>query len=362
MNRNTSIPSASTKPLLIAGPCSAETEEQVMATATALAAAGTVDVFRAGIWKPRTRPGSFEGVGTVGLQWLQRVKQETGLKTSTEVATAKHVEEALKHGIDVLWIGARTTANPFAVQEVADALAGVDIPIWVKNPVNPDADLWAGAIERIAKAGIQTIGGIHRGFSTYETKEYRNAPIWALPLELKRRFPNLSVICDPSHMGGTRASIAPLSKQALDMGFDGLIIETHPEPDTAWSDAKQQITPAALHALWAELMCAQPEDSACQLGALRAQIDLFDDQLLQILGQRMKLACEIGEIKHRNGQPVYQPERWNAVLNRMVSQANQHNLSEAVIYQVFNAIHQESVKKQGQIAEAQQQAGKGKAA
>ena len=284
------------RPIVISGPCSAETEEQVMSTARNLAAEG-IKIFRAGIWKPRTKPGGFEGIGEKGLAWMQEVKQETGMLTTTEVATAKHVELALKAGIDILWIGARTTANPFAVQEVADSLRGVDIPVFVKNPVNPDLELWIGAMERLNAAGIKRIAAIHRGFTAYEKVIYRNLPMWHIPIELMRRIPDLPIFCDPSHMGGRRELVAPLSQQAMDLGFYGLMIESHCEPDKAWSDAKQQITPDVLSFILDKLIIRNTSEATESLRALRKQIDALDDKIIEVLSKRMRISREIAEYK-----------------------------------------------------------------
>ncbi len=284
------------RPIVIAGPCSAETEEQVMQTAGQVAGQG-VKIFRAGIWKPRTKPGGFEGVGSEGLAWLRNVKKETGMYVSTEVATAKHVLEALKYGVDLLWIGARTTANPFAVQEIADALQGVDIPVLIKNPVNPDLELWIGAIERIYNAGLRNIGVIHRGFSSYDKKLYRNLPQWHIPIELHRRLPNLSIFCDPSHIGGSRELIAPLSQQAMDLQFDGLIIESHCNPDKAWSDKDQQVTPEVLGLILNTLVVREMNQTTENLATLRKQIDEIDVNLIELLAKRMRISREIGQYK-----------------------------------------------------------------
>ena len=284
------------RPLVIAGPCSAETEEQVMETARQLAGRG-IKIFRAGIWKPRTKPGGFEGVGVEGLPWLKEVKQETGMYVATEVATAKHVFETLKAGIDILWIGARTTANPFAMQEIADALRGTDVPVLVKNPVSPDLELWIGAIERIYNAGIRRIGAIHRGFTSIDKSLYRNHPMWAIPIELHRRLPRLPIFCDPSHIGGKRELIAPLSQQAMDLGFDGLIIEAHCSPDCAWSDKAQQVTPEALAYIIRNLVIRDESITTESLTELRSQIDKLDDQLLELLSRRMRVSRDIGQYK-----------------------------------------------------------------
>ncbi|MCD6089953.1 MAG: bifunctional 3-deoxy-7-phosphoheptulonate synthase/chorismate mutase type II [Bacteroidales bacterium] len=339
------------RPLLISGPCSAETEEQVLETAHALKALN-VSVFRAGIWKPRTRPNTFEGVGSKGLKWLSKVKQETGLKVCTEVANSKHTYEALKHNIDVLWIGARTTVNPFAVQEIADALEGVDIPVFVKNPINPDLELWIGALERLNKAGITKLGAIHRGFSSYGDSAFRNAPNWQIPIELKRRFPELLIINDPSHIGGKRDLIQSLSQKAMDLDFDGLMIEVHPNPDEAWSDAKQQITPDQFTEVLNSLKIrskgdAQQEHS--RLTGLRKKIDYFDHELMEILEARMKIANEIGEFKRDNDIIVLQNNRWNKVIEQSIALGNKKGLSPDLISKIFKAIHQESINNQTEI-------------
>lgn len=339
------------KPLIISGPCSAETADQVLTTARQLKAIG-VNVYRAGVWKPRTRPNSFEGVGSEALEWLKLVKKETGMLTAVEVANVKHVYEALKAGIDILWIGARTTVNPFAVQEIADALKGVDIPVLVKNPINPDIELWIGAMERINAAGITKIGAIHRGFSSYEHAKYRNPPKWQIPIELKRRVPGLPIICDPSHIGGARELIAPISQKALDLDMDGLMIESHPEPDEAWSDAKQQITPSSLETILENLVqrAVHPENIPLnQLDDLRQSIDEYDKELIQILGERMKCAMEIGAYKKNNEMTILQTNRWDEVLRSRMNLGEDLGLSNELILPIFKAIHQESINKQEQI-------------
>ena len=293
------------RPIIIAGPCSAESREQVLNTAQSLASKG-IRIFRAGIWKPRTKPGGFEGVGAVGLPWLKEVKEKTGMLTSTEVATPYHVFEAIKAGIDILWIGARTVANPFAMQELADALKGTDIPILVKNPVNPDLELWIGAIERIYGAGIRNIGVIHRGFSSYEKKLYRNLPLWHIPIELKRRYPDLSMFCDPSHIGGKRELVAPIAQQALDLNFDGLIIESHCDPDHALSDAAQQLTPDVLDYTLSMLVIRDNAQTTEDITVLRKQIDEIDEQLLATLAKRMRISKEIGTYKKEHNMPILQ--------------------------------------------------------
>lgn len=336
------------RPLVIAGPCSAETEEQVLATAKDLAAKG-VKIFRAGIWKPRTKPGGFEGVGSDGLPWLKKVKEETGMYTATEVATERHVFEALKHGVDLLWIGARTSANPFAVQEIADALKGVDIPVLIKNPVNPDLELWIGAVERIYNAGIRRLGVIHRGFSSYDKKLYRNLPQWHIPIEIRRRLPNMTIICDPSHIGGKRELIAPLSQQAMDLGFDGLIIESHCNPDCAWSDKEQQVTPDVLDYILNMLVIRETTQTTENLAELRKQIDELDEQLLELLSKRMRVSREIGQYKKEHNMPVLQTVRYDEILNKRVAQAVGLDMADDFMKTVLEAIHEESVRQQIEI-------------
>jgi chorismate mutase len=331
--------------MVIAGPCSAETEEQVMNSARLLADKG-IKYFRAGIWKPRTKPGGFEGVGVEGLTWLKQVKQETGMQVSTEVATAKHVYECLKAGIDILWIGARTTANPFAVQEIADALQGVDIPILVKNPVSPDLDLWIGAMERIYNAGLHRIAAIHRGFSSYDKKLYRNLPQWHIPIELRRRIPDLPIICDPSHIGGKRELIAPISQQAMDLGFDGLIIESHCDPECAWSDAAQQITPDVLDYILNLLVIRSETQSTEPLSQLRHQIDECDNNLMQELAKRMRISREIGTFKKEHDMTVLQTGRYSEILDKRGEQGKQLGMDSEFIKRVWEAIHEESVRQQ----------------
>src|SRR3954447_4975992 len=308
------------RPLIISGPCSAETEEQLVATAQRLAKTGKVDMLRAGIWKPRTKPGMFEGIGTKGLPWLQQAKKLTGLPTTVEVATAKQVEDALTFDVDVLWIGARTTVNPFSVQEVADALRGVDVPVLIKNPINPDLELWIGAVERVAKAGIKQIGLIHRGFSSYGNTQYRNAPMWHLAIEMKRRNPELMMINDPSHISGNRVLLLSVAQKAIDLDYDGLMLESHIDPDNAWSDAKQQVTPERLVEIldgikWRHETTDQKE-FVVALEKLREQINHVDDELMQLLGQRMKVAEKIGEYKKNNDITILQTNRWNEILER----------------------------------------------
>ncbi len=341
------------RPLLISGPCSAETEEQTMDTARQLAALKKVDVFRAGIWKPRTRPNAFEGVGHEGLRWLKQVKEETGMPTGTEVATQKHVYEALKFGVDVLWIGARTSANPFAMQEVADALKGVDVMVFVKNPVNPDLELWIGAIERLYAAGIKHIGAIHRGFSAYEKTTYRNQPKWQIPIELRLRIPELPLLCDPSHIGGARAYLYEIAQEAMDLNYDGLMLESHRDPSCAWSDASQQVTPQALLELLNKLVLRQPvsHDSKFMevLGALRGQIDVFDEQLLDLLEQRMRVSESIGAVKRDNNITILQNQRWEEIIRKVAAKGTKKGLSAEFIDQMFKAIHQESINHQMKV-------------
>ena len=339
-------------PVVIAGPCSAETEEQVLKIAHSLKNTD-VSFFRAGIWKPRTRPGMFEGVGALGLQWLQRVKEETGLKTATEVANKDHVKLALEHDIDMLWIGARSTVSPFIIQEIADELEGTDKIILVKNPVNPDLPLWIGALERLQRAGIEKLGVIHRGFSTYEKTKYRNIPEWQLVIELQNKFPNLPIICDPSHITGKRDLIFDVSQTALDLNFEGLMIETHCNPDAAWSDAAQQVTPERLVEIMNDLRIRKTstseEDYVSQLGNLRSRIDIIDEQLLDLLKKRMDIADEIGTLKKANNVAILQNTRWHEILGKMILEGEQRNLSEEFVIQVFKAIHQESINRQARI-------------
>lgn len=333
----------SKRPLVIAGPCSAESEEQVLATGRALAAQG-VKIFRAGIWKPRTKPGGFEGVGVIGLPWLQKLKQETGMLVGVEVATKAHVDAALAFGVDLLWIGARTTANPFAMQELADALQGKDVPVLIKNPVNPDVELWIGGIERIYRAGIRRIGVIHRGFSSADKTIYRNVPQWHLPIELRRRLPNLPIICDPSHIAGRRDLIQPLSQQAMDLGFDGLIIESHCNPDAAWSDAKQQVTPDCLKEILSGLIIRDNAVHTEDLSDLRHQIDEIDDQIIAILAKRMRISGEVAQYKKEHAIPVLQAGRYDEILTKRSEQGASLGMSSEFMKEVFEAIHAESVR------------------
>lgn len=336
------------RPLIIAGPCSAETEEQVFNTAKQLSEKG-IKIFRAGIWKPRTKPGGFEGIGEQGLPWMQRVKKELGMLVATEVANTKHVEAALNAGIDILWIGARTSANPFAMQEIADALKGADVPVLIKNPVNPDLELWIGAIERINGAGIKRIAAIHRGFSTYDKKLYRNLPMWHIPIELHRRIPNLPVICDPSHIGGRRELIAPLCQQAMDLGFDGLIIESHCSPDNAWSDAKQQVTPDVLDFIIDRLVIRNIISSTESIEALRSQIDECDNSLLDILAKRMRISREIATYKREHNMTVVLATRYNEILDKRGAQGVLCGMSDEFVRTIFERIHEESVRQQLEV-------------
>lgn len=341
------------KPVIISGPCSAETEEQVLATAVQLKQIGRIDMLRAGIWKPRTRPGSFEGVGVVGLPWLQKAKKITGLPTAVEVATGRQVEEALKHQVDVLWLGARTTVNPFSVQEVADALRGVKLPVLIKNPINPDLDLWGGAVERVAKAGIPFIGLVHRGFSVYGHTQYRNAPLWHLAIDMKLRHPELIILNDPSHICGNREMLLEVSQKAIDLDYDGLMIESHVDPDNAWSDALQQVTPGQLLTLlqaitWRSEDALAPE-AIDMLEKLRSQIDHLDDELLLLMCRRMKLADEIGAYKRDNNITILQAKRWSEILERALSKAEALGLSNEFISRYFDAIHMESISHQEKV-------------
>ena len=336
------------RPLVIAGPCSAETEEQVMTTAKALSAR-EVKIFRAGIWKPRTKPGGFEGVGSKGLPWLKHVKEETGMYVCTEVATRDHVFEALKAGMDLVWIGARTVANPFAVQELADALHGVDIPVLIKNPVNPDLELWIGAIERMYEAGLHRLAVVHRGFSSYEKKMYRNSPLWHIPIELRRRYPNLPILCDPSHIGGKRELIAPLCQQAMDLNFDGLLIESHCNPDEAWSDAAQQITPDVLDFVLNLLVIRDATQTTENLKELRHQIDFIDEGLLELLSKRMRISREIGIYKKEHNMPILQTPRFNEILEGRSKAGVAMDLNPDFVKKILSNIHEESVRQQMEV-------------
>ena len=341
------------EPLVIAGPCSAETEEQLVATAHLLAKTGRVTALRAGIWKPRTRPGEFEGIGSIGLEWLNRAKEETGLPTAIEVATAKHVEEALKAGVDILWVGARSTVNPFTVQEIADALRGVDVPVMVKNPVNPDLSLWIGALERINNAGITKLAAIHRGFSSHEKTAFRNEPMWDLAISLKTLAPHLPIINDPSHICGNRELLGYVAQKALDLDMQGLMIESHIDPSVAWTDAKQQVTPSALVELIERITLRKPDvqgnDLKDKLAELRNHIDKIDDVVFQKMAERMQIVEKIGNYKKENGITILQVNRWDEILNKRVSYAKALNLSTEFAEKLLELIHSESIRKQTEI-------------
>lgn len=342
-----------TEPLVISGPCSAESEEQVMAVARELKKNPKIKVFRAGIWKPRTRPNSFEGIGEVGLQWLKRVKEETGLLTSVEVAKASHVELALKHGVDIIWIGARTSVNPFSVQEIADCLKGVDIPVLVKNPINPDLQLWIGALERINQAGITKLGAIHRGFSPLSDSEYRNEPMWSIPLELQRIIPNLPIICDPSHISGNRILIEPVSQKAYDLQMNGVMIESHMDPDNALSDAKQQITPKTLEKILDRLIIRKPEtsdvDFELRLKELRQKIDQIDHDILEVMGARMQVAEEIALHKKEHNITILQKGRYDQIMNDRIEEGKKFLLKEEFVKELYEMIHENSIKRQTEV-------------
>ena len=346
--RPLNLPSDKARPFVIAGPCSAETEEQVLCTAKQLASRGC-RMFRAGIWKPRTKPGGFEGNGEKALPWMQTVKEQTGMLVCTEVATPEHVELVLKYGIDMLWVGARTSANPFAMQALADSLRGVDVPVFVKNPVNPDLELWIGAMERINQAGVKRMAAIHRGFSSYDNKIYRNAPTWQIPIELRRRIPNLPIICDPSHIGGRRELIAPLCQQAMDLGFDGLIVESHCSPDEAWSDAKQQVTPDVLDYILGLLVIRDGSVTTEGIHELRKQIDELDNQLMELLARRMRVCREIGQYKKEHNMTVLQTVRYNEIQSKRGAQGALCGMDPDFVRKIFEEVHEESVRQQIEI-------------
>jgi chorismate mutase len=350
---NSALLHADGSPLIIAGPCSAESEEQVMQTAHQIKEVPGVSVYRAGIWKPRTRPNSFEGVGVPGLKWLKRVKEETGLKVACEVANAMHVYESLKHGIDVLWIGARTTVNPFTVQEIADALRGVDIPVLVKNPVNPDLQLWIGAIERLNQAGLKQLGGIHRGFSTFDNAPYRNMPKWNSAIEFKRLVPELPLICDPSHIAGNRELLQPIAQRAMDLAMDGLMIETHIDPSVALSDAAQQVTPADLKKLLAGIRFTQENindpESHHQLEEMRRNIDQLDKELIEVLARRARLSRQIGEYKKAHNMTILQVKRWDQMLEDILEKSRKDGLDEKFVRSIFQTVHTNSINIQTEI-------------
>ncbi len=348
------------RPLVIAGPCSAETEEQVMDTAHQLKKDHRVCIFRAGVWKPRTRPGSFEGNGAIALKWLQRVKQEVGLPVATEVANVKHVYESLRAGVDVLWIGARTTANPFAVQEIADALKGVDIQVLVKNPVNPDVGLWMGAIERLNKSGINKLGAIHRGVSQFERSAYRNKPEWQMAIRLRERMPDLLLINDPSHIAGNRQLIYGVSQMALDLNFDGLMIETHHDPQNAWSDAAQQVTPDQLAMIMTRLQVKSETPAGVELNTmeeLRSSIGYIDHQILELLNFRMNVSEDIARFKQQNNMTIFQESRWNELLRDHTKKGGELGLTPKFISKIYHAIHQESIERQSQVIHEQKKEG-----
>ena len=342
------LPSDQERPIVIAGPCSAETVEQVLTTARQLKQKGC-HMFRAGVWKPRTKPGGFEGKGAEALPWLKQVKDETGMLVTTEVATPEHVELCLKYGLDMLWIGARTSANPFAMQALADSLRGVDIPIFVKNPVNPDLELWIGAMERLNQAGIKRLAAIHRGFSSYDKKIYRNLPMWQIAIELRRRIPALPIICDPSHIGGRRELIAPLCQQAMDLGLDGLIVESHCNPDKAWSDAKQQVTPDVLDYILSLLVVRDEHTTTEGLHQLRGQIDELDNQIMELLAKRLRICREIGQYKKEHNMTILQSSRYNEILEKRGAQGSLCGLSPQCVARIFEEIHEESVRQQLEI-------------
>jgi len=341
------------RPIVIAGPCSAETEEQVLETAKRLKATNKMDIYRAGIWKPRTRPNSFEGVGVTGLPWLKRVKEEVGLPTTVEVANAKHVELCLAFGIDILWIGARTTVNPFAVQEIAEALRGVDIPVLVKNPINPDLALWIGGMERLSAVGVKEIGAIHRGFSNLGEKFYRNRPQWQIALEFIRKMPEIPILCDPSHICGRRDILQEVGQKAMDLDFDGLMIETHIDPDNAWSDAKQQITPEVFGTMITDMVLREDyEDNPVlqsKLDYMRDEIDHIDDELMNLLSNRMKVARDIGDYKKDNNMTILQAKRWNEILEKAKKVSSERGLSMEFVTKFINAVHEESINQQEDI-------------
>lgn len=339
------------RPFVIAGPCSAETEVQVLKTASALAKIPAVRVLRAGIWKPRTRPNSFEGVGGKGLQWLKKVREKTGLATAVEVANQSHVYEALKSGVDVLWIGARTTANPFSVQEIAGALQGVDIPVWVKNPVNPDLQLWIGALERLNNAGIHRLGAIHRGFTTHEKTRFRNAPKWQIPIELKRLVPDIPLICDPSHIAGSPEFLQELSQKALDLTMTGLMIESHPSPENALSDAKQQIPPSALSDLLGNLKLRSNDESLSGdiLAGLRRESNAADYELLEILSRRMDIVRQIGEYKKEHNMAILQVQRWQEVIEDRLETGEMLGLEKKFVKDIYDILHSYAIKLQSAV-------------
>ena len=342
------LPSDNNRPIVIAGPCSAETEEQVMKTARDLAAKGCHN-FRAGVWKPRTKPGGFEGNGENALPWMKQVKEETGMLVATEVAKPEHVELCMKYGIDILWVGARTAANPFAMQDLADAMKGIEVPVLVKNPVNPDLELWIGAMERLNQAGVKRMAAVHRGFSSFDKKIYRNLPMWQIPMELHRRIPNLPIFCDPSHIGGRRELVAPLWQRAMDLGFDGLLVESHCSPDEAWSDARQQVTPDVLDYILNILVVRDEHVTTEGIAMLRKQIDEMDTELMNLLAKRMRVCREIGQYKKEHNMTVFQANRYTEILDKRGAQGALLGMSPEFIAQVFENVHEESVRQQVEI-------------
>lgn len=346
---NTNLLLSGNEPLILAGPCSAETEEQVIQTAHALNNRTAVNVLRAGIWKPRTNPGGFEGIGLIGLSWLLRAKKETGLKTAVEVATADHAISALQFETDILWLGARTTVNPFSVQEIADSLRGTNTSVLIKNPINPDVKLWTGAVERLLQAGITDIGLIHRGFNTLTPGNFRNAPMWQIAIEMRRRFPELPMIIDPSHICGKRDNLLEVSQKGLDLGYNGVMIESHIDPENAWTDKEQQVTPAALAELLDQLIWRKPESEVphlTQIEGLREQINLLDDELVQLLRQRLDTAQKIGSIKQENNVAILQTNRWNELLGQILEKGNRAGLNDHFLRSVMETIHLESIRLQ----------------
>ncbi|NQZ77233.1 MAG: bifunctional 3-deoxy-7-phosphoheptulonate synthase/chorismate mutase type II [Ekhidna sp.] len=341
------------RPVIVSGPCSAETEEQTLETCRRVAATGKVDILRAGIWKPRTRPNNFEGIGSEGLKWMRKAKEETGLPISVEVANFNHVFEALKAGVDILWIGARTTVNPFSVQEIANALEGTDATVFVKNPINADLELWTGALERLNKAGVSKLGMIHRGFAQHGSSIYRNEPKWQLAVEMKLRFPDIPMLCDPSHIAGNRELLQPISQQALDMNYEGLMIESHIDPDNAWSDKKQQVTPDRLDDILSDMTIRRSDVPDAELNEklnhLRRQIDMVDDELLELLGKRMKIAEDIGEVKKDKGVTILQTNRWEEIIEKASAKGKLQGLSKKFMIRYLNAVHQESIDHQNDI-------------
>ena len=346
---------AKEKPYIIAGPCSAEMEEQVYETVTDIVKLNpAISAIRAGIWKPRTRPNSFEGVGEIAVPWLVGAAKKVGLPTMVEIASPQHVEQALKGGIDMLWIGARTTVSPFNIQAIADSLKGIDVPVFIKNPVNPDLELWLGAFERLTNVGLTKLAAIHRGFSTYQQTQYRNPPMWEIPIELRRRYPNISILVDPSHIGGTRDLIQPLSQQSLDMGFDGLMIETHRNPTEAWSDAKQQVTPQSLASILGELVHRKPSVNLSEnegLFEMRAKIDRIDDYIVELLGERMGLSADIGVLKKQNDLAIHQSDRWSKIVERAIEKGANIGLTREFVIKLFQQVHNESIYHQTKVFE-----------